>query len=143
MQVGIAQSRWALHVHCVRSAWKILSQWSGEDREPGKSTVTASESLSLTCDGKEKSVVRELKEIRNVSGRLKFRKKVCKRVFFTRFHIPSVDGEQAGRSPSILLWGCAYHLPTVIWPRLEGVVFPFFGAEPVGRKRHESPTQSP
>ena len=49
MRAGIAQSRWALRVHCVRGVWKILSQKMVESLE--ESTVTASESLSLTVEG--------------------------------------------------------------------------------------------
>ena len=50
MHAGIALGRWVLLVHCASSVGKTLSQKSGS-REPGKSTVTASISISLTVDG--------------------------------------------------------------------------------------------
>ena len=81
MHVGIAQSRWALRVHCVRSVWKILSQRSARV-ESLESQLSQHAKAFLSpwtgCERKERSVVRELKERRNVSGRLKFRKKICK-----------------------------------------------------------------
>ena len=35
MHVGIAQSRWALRVQCVRSAWEIFCRGVGESRNAG------------------------------------------------------------------------------------------------------------
>ena len=84
MYVGIAQSRWALRVHCVRGVWKILSQRSGRvESLEGPLSQQAKAFLSpwMDRDRKERSVVGEVKERRSVSGRLKF-PKVCKRAVF-------------------------------------------------------------
>ena len=99
MHVGIARSRWALRVHCVRSVWKILSQ-SGRVESLDKLSQEAKASHRGLAVTKER-VVRE-----NKKRERERQAEVSKDSLFFEVLFPSFECELACLSPSIFVVPC-------------------------------------